>query len=32
MELVITYLGSSDASVKWATSWTEVVVTAQVKL
>lgn len=32
MELAITSLGSSDASVKWAMSWTEAVVTAQVKL
>lgn len=30
--LVITSLDFSDASVKWATSWTEVVVTAQVKI
>lgn len=30
--LVITSLDSSDVSVRWATSWTEVVVTAQVKL
>lgn len=32
MELVITFLDFSDASVKWAMSWTEVVVIAQVKM
>lgn len=32
MELVITFLDFSVASVKWAMSWTEVVVIAQVKM